>query len=79
MIKLPNFTQNVRSGHFAKLIFVFYYKCIPFMDDNFWSIFIYMICSLISILATISRFYLPGRPILNEVSTVDTQIEERLD
>lgn len=51
----------------SKFFFLCYYKSIPLMDDNFLSTFCYMIINLISILATTARFYLPGKPTLNEL------------
>ena len=74
--KLSVFIKNVSSINvalmsialsFTKVLFVFYYKTIPVMEDNFWARFIYMTCSMVSMLASFSRLYLPGRPILNEV------------
>ena len=51
----------------TKFVFVFIYKSIPVMEDDFLSTFIYI--NMISILASLSRMYLPGRPIFNEVNT----------
>ena len=51
----------------TKLIFIFAFKRIPIMDDNFWANFLYMTTSLISVLASAFRLYQPGRPVLNEV------------
>ena len=74
--KISVFVKNVSSINvalmsvalsFTKVLFVFYYKTIPVMEDNFWARFIYMTCSMVSMLASFSRLYLPGRPILNEV------------
>ena len=53
----------------TKFVFVFIYKSIPVMEDDFLSTFIYMNINMISILATLSRMYLPGRPIFNQVNT----------
>ena len=51
----------------TKFVFVFIYKSIPVMEDNFLSTFIYLTSNMVSILATLSRMYLPGRPIFNQV------------
>ena len=51
----------------TKFVFVFIYKSIPCMEDNFLSFFIYLTINMISILSTFSRLYLPGRPIFNKV------------
>ena len=51
----------------TKLIFIFAFKRIPIMDDQFWAHYIYTTTSLISVLASSFRLYQPGRPVLNEV------------
>ena len=52
----------------TKSVFVFIYKSIPIMDDNCLSMIIYVTINMISIMATLIRFYLPGRPVVTYVS-----------
>ena len=55
----------------TKFAFVCIYKSIPSMNDNFLSIYIYMSINMVSFLTTLSRKYLPGRPILLEVKKIE--------
>lgn len=56
----------------TKFLIICVYKSIPVMDDNFISLFLIILVNIISILITVSRKYLPGRPILNEVKFLKT-------
>lgn len=64
-------TYNVSQISLAitvtKFAFLCIYKSIPVMEDNFLSTVAIVVINTISILATAGRFYLPGRPVLNEV------------
>ena len=51
----------------TKYVFVLIYKSIPIMDDNCLSRIIYMTINMISIMATLIRLYLPGRPVITYV------------
>ena len=45
------------------------------MDDKFLYTFLYMAINLISFLACASRLFLPGRPLLNQVSSKQHVVE----
>lgn len=60
----------------TKFAFLCIYKSIPMMDDNFLSTFGYILINLISILATVLKFYMPGRPPLNELICTGCFYEE---
>ena len=51
-------------------IFICIYKSIPSIDDNFLTIFIIALLSLMSTLGTLTFFYLPGKPVLNQVTLI---------
>ena len=52
----------------AKFYIICMYKAFPVMDDNFLCVFLYTCANLISILSTLVKYYLGGRPNVNEVN-----------
>lgn len=64
---LASVSQTVFSMTLTKFTFVFVYKSIPSIEDNFFSIFIFSLVYMVSLLVSASRFCLPGRPILNKL------------
>lgn len=66
---LASVSQTVLYMTLTKFLFVFVYKSIPSIDDDFLSVFIFVLVYIISLLASASRLSLPGRPILNKVNS----------
>ena len=62
-----NFFLILLAMSFTKFAFVCIFKSIPIMDDNFLSVYIFVLIHIISILGSIARFRLPGKPVLDEV------------
>ena len=51
----------------TRFVFIFFFKRLPIIEDKFWANLFYAVTSMISLLATASKFYLPGRQTMNEV------------
>ena len=71
-IFVKNFYMHVLTmNQFFKLCFkfvvAFYFKSMPTMDDNFLFLFFNLVYTVISSVIILSKFYSPGRPVLNEV------------
>ena len=62
-----NFSMLIVAITGTKFIFVCVYKSIPVMDDKFLTRFVSISTWMISILATLIRVVVPGKPVLNEV------------
>lgn len=54
----------------VKFSFVYVFRCVPVLDDKFLSKFFIICFYMISILAGLTRTFLPGKPIMNEVNIV---------
>lgn len=52
---------------FTRFLCVCVYKSLPVMEDNFLSRFLNLLINLLSVLAVAGRYYLPGKPILQEL------------
>ena len=53
----------------TKFTYVCIYRSIPTMEDGFISTYVYLTSTMISILGAIAKLIVPGRPLMNHVST----------
>ena len=51
----------------TKFVYIFIFKAIPIVDDDFLATYIYMMINSVTFLVQFCRMSLPGRPILNTV------------
>ena len=63
----------------VKFMCVCVYKSMPVMNDNFLSFLHFIISNIISTTTTLVRFFLPGRPVLNELICTGTFYSQWFD
>ena len=51
----------------TKFVYIFIFKAIPIVDDDFLATYIYMMINSVTLMVQFCRMSLPGRPILNTV------------
>ncbi len=67
-----NIGLNIFVRISTRFIFVFVYKSVPALNDDFLGLFLTLLYNMISFLTTAARFHLPGRPVLNELICTGT-------